>query len=268
MPSAAGATMTDEYDEICQIAINLSRNRQYAVHPVRQDKTPASPHGFEDASTDVDEIARLWRRYPAPLIGIATGERSDLDALDIDQKHDAARAWWHVNAYRLPSTRAYRTRSGGVHLYYRHQPGLGCSIGRIGGVKCPGIDVRATGGYVVFWYADGYPCLDHAVAAEWPPWLLDDLRKPPAPPPATSHGPKPQQDDKAVQGILSAIAGAREGQRNGILFWGACRMAERVQTRTIAAAQAQALLLAVARSAGLDDHESLGTIQSALRGVA
>ncbi len=71
--------------EVPEAAQALARNCGYKVFPCRvHDKRPTCPHGFRQASNDPAEIARLWRRYPGGLIGIATGQASGIDVLDID----------------------------------------------------------------------------------------------------------------------------------------------------------------------------------------
>ena len=57
-----------------------------AVFPVGNDKAPRCPRGHLAASTDPTTIRALHRDYGFVLIGIATGERSGIAALDIDNK--------------------------------------------------------------------------------------------------------------------------------------------------------------------------------------
>jgi hypothetical protein len=64
-----------------------------------------------------------------------------------------------------------------------------------------------------------------------------------------------------VEGVLRVVAAADEGSRNRILFWGACRLRE----REVAQGEAEALLIAAARAAGLRDIEARRTIASAWR---
>ena len=62
-------------DEYVHLAQNLARNCGYPVFPCREeDKRPACPHGFKDATKVSGAIAELWRQWPGELIGIATGE--------------------------------------------------------------------------------------------------------------------------------------------------------------------------------------------------
>lgn len=200
-------------DEACRLAQNLARNASYACFPVRLDKTPATPHGCRDASTDPEVIARLFRRHPGPLIGIATGKPSGISVLDVDIKHPEARIWWRQNEDRIPCTRTYRTRRAGFHCYFRHVPGIRNAQAR----PVPGIDVRGQGGYVVAWFATGHECLDHSPPATWPAWLTTAIWPPASAQPVQSaaHTPPPSGDQadriitRAIQRVRSAPDGAK-----------------------------------------------------------
>ena len=113
--------------------------------PCRPDKAPACPHGFHDATADPCALRELWRRHPAPLVGVPTGAASGVDALDIDApRHPEAAEWWARHHRRLPATRTHRTRSGGLHVLFEHAAGMRCWTGR----PVSGIDGRADGGYI------------------------------------------------------------------------------------------------------------------------
>lgn len=250
-------------EEAARLAANLARNCRFAVFPCRPDKRPATPHGYKDAASDPEAIAGLWRRFPGPLIGIATGQASGVGAVDIDLKHDAALAWYQANHPRLPVTRTYRTRSGGLHLYLTHAPGIGCSAGKL----AAGVDVRGDGGYVIGWGAAGFDCLDHAPPAPWPAWLLAELlpKPKPDPPPRPSRSIHRGRAGSAIEGALSLIATAAEGERNAVLHWAACRLGERVRAGQLGEREAQALLVAAAIAAGLPEREARPTVNSGLR---
>jgi hypothetical protein len=130
--------------------------------PCRSDKSPTTPHGFKDARLDSDVLQELWTDHPGPLVGVPTGESSGLDVLDIDQRNGGD-LWFDEHRPGLLPTRVHRTRSGGLHLLYRHEHGIRSSAGRI----APGIDVRATGGYVIWWPAAGLPVLSDMPVAPW-----------------------------------------------------------------------------------------------------
>jgi hypothetical protein len=59
-----------------------------AVFPVSWDgRTPLTPHGCKDASTDPAEIERLWAGRTSTNVAMATGAPSGgVFALDIDRK--------------------------------------------------------------------------------------------------------------------------------------------------------------------------------------
>ena len=69
-----------------------------------------------------------------------------------------------------------------------------------------------------------------------------------------------------LRGVLGRVAAAVQGERNNLVFWGACRVAEMVRTGAIgdAAGAFEALNLVSLRT-GLPQWEVTDTIQSALR---
>jgi hypothetical protein len=133
--------------------------------PCGLDKKPRTKHGFHDAVQGV-----RWRNYP--LMGVPTGRRNDFDVLDIDG--DAGLRWYEANYDAIPQTRAHSTQRG-MHLLFRYAPGLHCSTGSKTSGIAPGIDVRTTGGYCIWWPREGYPIEDHPLS-EWPEWLYEEAR--------------------------------------------------------------------------------------------
>jgi Bifunctional DNA primase/polymerase, N-terminal len=250
------------------VAQNIARNLGWPVFPCREDtKAPTRPksqggNGFRDATTDPREIAELWHRWPGGLIGVATGEASGIDVLDIDFiKHPIALEWWDAASKRTPPTRIYRTRSGGVHAYFRHAAGISNTQSKL----AHGVDSRGDGGYAIAWFAAGFECLDHTAPALWPDWLRDCLLWQPPKVEPRPYVISPDHADKAISGIIRYVAAAREGERNRSLFWAACRLAERVRAGQISQHEATALLAAAAKDAGLTDIEARRTIASAAR---
>jgi hypothetical protein len=111
------------------------------VFPCNQDKTPATAHSFNDATTDPNRV-KLFFRGPNLLIGMPTGLRSNIDVVDEDPKNGG-----DLNTLGpLPMKAVARTRSGGRHVFFRHRDGIRNTTG-----LRPGIDVRGEGGYVVLW---------------------------------------------------------------------------------------------------------------------
>ena len=139
--------------------MNLS---ELASFPCNEDKRPLVQHGFKNARR------AAWQ---SPLVGVPTGEANGFDVLDVDLPEGLA--WYDANFADLPLTQAHETESGGLHLLLRHAPGLRCSAGRI----APGVDVRADGGYIIWWPRQGLP-MECWPLREWPGWLLEEAREP------------------------------------------------------------------------------------------
>jgi Bifunctional DNA primase/polymerase, N-terminal len=240
--------------EAMATARNLARNLGYAVFPVRPDKRPACRHGFEDATREGAAIEALWRASPGPLIGIATGTVSGVWVLDLDVKHPGGVDFWHANRHRILPTRVYRTRSGGLHCYFRDGGTHRNTTRR----PVEGVDTRGIGGYVVAWFAAGFECLDASLPAPWPAWLSQKVA-----PPKVERGPyrRPDTANADLRGLLDKLAGAAEGERNALLFWTACRLSE----RGLKGREIEALLLPTAGAIGLSDDEARRTIASAGR---
>jgi hypothetical protein len=226
--------------------------------PCTENKRPACPHGFHDATDDPIEVRQLWTRFPGELIGVSTGEPSGFDVLDIDAKHQDAFDWCKAHHEKLPKTRVHKTRSGGVHLLFRHAAGLRCSASRV----ARGVDVRANGGYIVWWPATGLPILRAAPLAEWPKWLLDQLMSSPA------ASPAPRvvvPDAHALARFVQLVAAAPEGERNGLTYWAACRAGEMVASGLLDAESAVAVIAEAATYAGLTRREAERTARSGIR---
>jgi hypothetical protein len=142
--------------------------------PCRADKSPACPHGFKDAVAGRDQIADLFRRYPGELVGMPTGSISGIDILDIDiAKGGEDWLLQYECSHDLPPTRIHATRSGGLHIFFAHRVGLRCSAGLL----APGVDIRSSGGYCIWWPAVGLPVLSAGPVAPWPVPMLELLHE-------------------------------------------------------------------------------------------
>jgi hypothetical protein len=235
----------------------------YPVFPVAASKRPTCQEGFKDASLEPREIHRLWRAHHAPLIGVPTGEPSGLFVLDIDSpRHTEAAEWLERCAPYLPETRLQTTRSGGVHLFFNHHPGLRNSAGRV----AVGVDVRASGGYIIVW-SPAVWLIEPQPLADLPAWLIKAATPPPAPVVRQSKiALSADSARRKVEGIVGAVATAQDGQRNSLAFWGACRLAELAKQRILAEADAIALGIEAAIQAGHPHKEAQRTVISAFRG--
>lgn len=154
------------------------------VFPCGGNKRPVVETGFKAATADAAEIAAMFNRPGAELIGMPTGRASGLIAIDIDiRPGHTGMDWLAENEYALPETRTHKTRSGGLHLIFRIPEGVEVrnSASRI----APGVDVRGEGGYIILPPSPGYAVADESEPAEMPRWLIRACLPPEAPPAPT-----------------------------------------------------------------------------------
>jgi hypothetical protein len=239
----------------------------YPVFPIAASKRPTCPHGFKDAATEAADIRRLWRDHPGPLLGVPTGKMTGLFVLDLDTTmHTAAAEWFERHAPYLPETRQQTTRSGGLHLFFRHVEGLRNSAGRI----ALGVDTRAEGGSIIVWQPEAW--LDRPrPLAEAPQWLIEMAKPKPLPPPPRLDRAAISESvaRRKIEGIVGAVAAGKPGSRNAVAYWGARRLAEMVAQRILGQADAIALVVTASQQAGLPPREAAAIAASAFgRGQA
>lgn len=112
----------------------------WPVFPLKpRTKVPATPHGFKDATTDVDRIRAYWQKVPDANIGLPTGHA--FDVIDVDLPDGPAQ--WGAMRNRPDLHGQVSTASGGLHAYI-------APTGKNNGARIwPGVDYRGLGGYVV-----------------------------------------------------------------------------------------------------------------------
>ncbi len=149
-------------------ALRLADDGQ-PVFPCRSNKSPACAHGHKDATTDSDEIEKLFAHRSAKLIGLPTGQASGIVVVDIDVKNGKDGRQW-PRYQDLPLTKKVETASGGFHFLFKY-PGL--EIKSRANVGFDGIDIRGDGGYVISPPSPGYSIVADEDIAEMPQWLVD-----------------------------------------------------------------------------------------------
>lgn len=133
------STMTDA-------ALELAR-AGWPVFPVgAKEKSPRSPHGHLDATTDATLIAG-WRREFNQGGAIATPTGNGLLVVDVDPRNGGSVPRW------APETLTVSTQSGGLHLYYKIEPSDIKSRASLFG---KGVDSKCAGGYVLVPPSPGY----------------------------------------------------------------------------------------------------------------
>lgn len=161
-------------------ALNLAEDWGLPVFPVkivpkadgRSDKLPLTTHGFHDATTNTEQIAQWWRVWPDAAVGVPTGRKTRIFLVDIDPNGDA---WYREHANNLECGRIHKT-SRGWHLVYSMPEDM--DIANSAGKLAQGVDVRGTGGYMVWWPATGG---DYTGGLEdikpAPAWLLKAIKE-------------------------------------------------------------------------------------------
>jgi hypothetical protein len=251
-------------DNSLQFALWLAENKHIPCFPCREDKRPACPHGFKDASADPKNVRALWRDYPGCLVGVPTGEK--FVVLDLDFKHIEAQTWYHETP--LSVTRTHVTRSGGKHLFFAPHPLVKNTASKI----ARGVDTRGEGGYVIWWPQLGFEVTYGNVLAQVPEIILAAFTALPQPEPRPFTGIPYHgngNSEAAVRGILTAVAGAQEGERNNLLNWGAWTLRSMINSGELdysSGAEARTALLEVGMSIGLPRAEVERTIKSAMGG--
>src|SRR5215216_5169575 len=156
----------------------------YRVFPLA-GKVPVMVMGenFSQASTDKALVHEWWgERYSDSNIAILTGPDNGLLALDIDVRSDGFSSLQQLTAMHgeLPPTVNQRTGGGGKHFLFKY-PSKDI---RTRTAIAPGIDVKASGGYIVappsthpetkkhYQWVDGASLFDCDLA-DCPSWLID-----------------------------------------------------------------------------------------------
>jgi len=232
------------------------------VYPVeRGGKRPVYGGWLTDATMDAPLIDRWWPRDTgAPNIGVVAG--ASFDVFDIEAPH--------VEAFEaaapgrvLPDTPIALSGRGGLHVYIaplglgtRRLVLRGTHIGELkgsGGVLVP--PSLTVGPYE--WLRDP-STVSIAGAPHWMRAMVQEARP-------MGGGPigrlTPSRAVALMAGLYRVVAEAREGERNGLLYWATRRVAEHGIDRDAAAS----ILLTAGLDAGLAEREARATIASGLR---
>lgn len=240
----------------------------WAVFPCNPDKSPRTPNGFRDATTDRDvALAMPW---DGALVGAAIPE--GLFVLDVDPRNggDETMRALRQAGHKLPRTRLVKTGGGGEHHYFRAPEGVELR-GKLG----RGVDVKRAGrGYVIVPPSEGYRVSVNRQPADPPDWLVEALRAPDRNDPIGSElGPCEakffEQFEKgtayglrALQAEIGKLALAREGERNDTLNAAAFAMAQLAAGGELDEQHAWDALEEVAQRIGLEPDEIEKTLRS------
>jgi Bifunctional DNA primase/polymerase, N-terminal len=216
------------------------------------------PPGFHLATTDPMQITDWWIRWPKALIGSPVPESRCV--IDIDPRNGGSveKLEKLTGAPIRQTLTVWSGRNdGGKHLVYRRPPG-DLTQTRI---KKIGVDLKDGGkGYTIL------PPSRHPVTQQPYRWEIHPVasmslelyelikyEKPVAQWPVDAT-------EKKLLGLLRTMSGARQGERNQILYWAGCRLAEAPYPESAWQALAQ-----IAETTGLARGEIHNTIRSARR---
>ncbi len=126
--------------------------RGWHVFPCTKKKSPATPNGFKDATTDEEAIVQWWNRNPGSIIGIRTGKESGFWVVDIDEKNGKSGYQSLTDHFGdefevdEDNDLFALTASGGLHLCFQYDNdnpvGTGANY-------LEGVDIRGDGGYII-----------------------------------------------------------------------------------------------------------------------
>lgn len=212
----------------------LEAAAQYAqqglrVFPCNAGKKPLIKGWPKLATTDLQQIAQWWAKWPSANIGIATGEASGLLVLDIDTK-GGSNGFAELEAFTgcpvedITAPR-YSTPSGGQQLWFRYPAGDDAGIATKAHISGLSIDTRANGGLCLCppsttpngsyrWIVEPQ---EFDELPECPADLLDLLREPGQQKTGSKSGQSLSVVADAEGHTLESHPGAGEGLRNGLL---------------------------------------------------
>ncbi|MCH4151440.1 MAG: AAA family ATPase [Sphingobium sp.] len=176
---------------------------------VRKAKSPLTPHGIDDATTDPATIAAWWATWPDALVGLGLA-KAGLIAIDADRHGgpDGVAAWEALCAekgFDASAQPIVATTGGGFHNYFRAPAGWHPTDGE-GELRGRGINVRGAGYTMApncvlpdgrsYQPVDGTPPLTLDIP-EAPAWLIEMIGKA-RPRGDDSQTPVADQDTPAV----------------------------------------------------------------------
>lgn len=245
-------------------------------------KTPADA-GWPEQSTSDSQVIKSWFATRANInYGIACGQ-SGLLVVDLDVKKgdDGVENWRALSESLKLKTFEVETPSGGIHQYYWGE-GLRNSAGTI----ARGVDLRASGGYVV---GPGSTTSEGTYFSGLP-WHFPDIREIQTASEPLINLLKSRKGEESLEasGVLTApgvpvsthiskfqaeslgrkiveVLNAREGTRNETLNQSAFGLGSLVRDGVVTIQVARSILLKAAEEIGLNPQEARATIESGIQ---
>lgn len=159
-------------------AVLKLRNRGLSIFPVSTEtkKPIVKWDRLQDELPTYEEVTE-WFNAPNRAVGVATGPVSNLFLLDFDlAKHPEAKEFYDARTF--PRTWKEKTKSGGLHLYFKWSSALDAKQTNTTSKLWTGVDTKGYGGYSKISPSEGYEWIvapHHIPLASVPQWLLDAL---------------------------------------------------------------------------------------------
>lgn len=235
------------------------------------------------STTDVDQVARWWDRWPTAMPGIDL-KKAGLFVVDADRHGgpDGVTAWdalCEEHGFAPDEGSCCATAGGGAHFYFR-QPKS--TLGNARGGLPKGIDAKGAGGYVIApgsVRADGraYGQADVTRPMPMPAWLEAIVRGErnvaSSPPPAPTTSIASTADDRRVAGYAEAavaeelreLAAAPKGGRNNALNTASFKLGTLAGAGWISEADARGWLEDAAHQCGLVKDDGIRSVRATIR---
>ncbi len=256
-----------------EAALAYATRGLYVLPCLPRLKLPACTHGYRDATTDREKIARWWSALPSANLGMACAP-SGIVVIDVDPRSGGDRTLAALEAQlgTLPETVEARTGGpdGGRHLLFR------APHGRLVGNLGDGLDVKHEGyilvapsvhpsGGVYRWERSP---LEHEPADLPPAWAARIIKAAATAPAERTPLPTATTDctpygRAAVEAELEKVRTAPEGRRNKTLNDSAHSLAQLHAGGEAGDVREDLILAAVA--AGLSEGEARKTVESGWR---
>lgn len=244
-------------------------------------KVPADSGWQDQASSDSTVIKNWFEARPKMNYGIACGQSGILVVdLDVKRGDNGISNWRALSTGLNLNTFEVETPSGGLHLYF-----WGDGFRNSAGTIARGVDLRASGGYVV---GPGSQTADGTYFSGLP-WYFPDTRdiQTASEPLKDLLGSRKAAESLDSGGVLTApgapvstriskaqteslgrnilgLLNAGEGTRNATLNQSAFEIGSLVRDGVVSRQGAKSLLLKAAEGIGLNPQEANATIESGL----
>lgn len=218
-------------------------------------KHPRTLRGKDDATSDVDTTTRWWSMWPSANVAVRPAE--GICVLDVDPRHGGGTTLLNLERRhgRIPPTQTVATGGGGLHIWLAHH-------GPVRGKLGPGLDVKASSGYVlmppsVHQSGRAYSWVNEQAGIQpAPAWLAELLAPATIPVPLSTSN---TATSARAEALLRVVREAQPGDRNSRLYWACCRATE--------CGLGTAPLIEAAVTTGLTEREATTTARSAARSI-